>query len=117
MTAAVMLRGGGSAVHCCVSLRRIPKVQPEMQSTGIETHIHHQNVQASQKKIRQDTRYARLCRRSRQRGGGDTLRLRAHFRGLEKEVRHYYNSSTYFQTVLFGLTALGSISRFYASLN
>ena len=33
--------------------------QPEMQSTGIETHIHHQNVQASQKKIRQDTRYAR----------------------------------------------------------
>jgi hypothetical protein len=38
---------------------RVPELQPEMQSTGIETHIHHQNVQASQKKIRQDTRYAR----------------------------------------------------------
>ena len=49
---------------------RVPELQPEMQSTGIETHIHHQNVQASQKKIRQDTRYARF-------GGAAVVLLRA----------------------------------------
>ena len=48
----------------------VPELQPEMQSTGIETHIHHQNVQASQKKIRQDTRYARF-------GGAAVVLLRA----------------------------------------
>ena len=57
----------------------VPELQPEMQSTGIETHIHHQNVQASQKKIRQDTRYARC-------GGGCAAAAATRLRRLQKEV-------------------------------
>ena len=57
----------------------VPELQPEMQSTGIETHIHHQNVQASQKKIRQDTRYARC-------GGCDAAAAATRLRRLQKEV-------------------------------
>ena len=57
---------------------RVPELQPEMQSTGIETHIHHQNVQASQKKIRQDTRYARC--------GGCDAAAATRLRRLQKEV-------------------------------
>ena len=76
---------------------RVPELQPEMQSTGIETHIHHQNVQASQKKIRQDTRYARC--------GGCAAAAATRLRRLQKEVAlcwvilriQYCSYSTYTQ--------------------
>jgi hypothetical protein len=77
---------------------RVPELQPEMQSTGIETHIHHQNVQASQKKIRQDTRYARC-------GGCAAAAAATRLRRLQKEVAlcwvilriQYCSYSTYTQ--------------------